>query len=65
LPQPTQPRFGRHKTLFFRKVWFASGQPFAGKAARELDAPLPPEHLQPMAVEEADLEAAGGQRGTN
>ena len=53
------------KNPVFRKVWFASGQPFAGKAARELDAPLPPEHLQPMPVEEADLAAAGGQRGTN
>ena len=26
---------------------------------------LPPEHLQPMPVEEADLEAAGGQPGTH
>ena len=30
LPQPTQPRFGRHKTLFF-----ASDQSFARKAVRE------------------------------
>ena len=47
----------------FRKLWFTSGQPFSGKAVRALDAPLPPEPLHPMPVEEADLEAAGGQQG--
>ena len=57
--------FGRHKALFFARCGSPAVSHLLPKAVRELDAPLPPEHLQPMPVEEADLEAAGGQPGTN